>query len=74
MTGLGYGLHIWDFDVMTNMPPLLVIVNVAGTFSVTAASWSKTRFGITLLHLTDGWVKKTVWFILITMNGHCHGA
>ena len=68
MTGLGYGLHIWDFDVMTNMPPLLVIVNVAGTFSVTAASWSKTSFGITLLHLTEGWVKKTVWFILITMN------
>ncbi|KAG7293706.1 hypothetical protein NEMBOFW57_003763 [Staphylotrichum longicolle] len=68
MTGLGYGLHIWDFDVMNNMPPLLRIFNVAGTFSVTAAIWSKTSFGITLLHLTNGWVKKTVWAILITMN------
>ncbi len=47
-----HGLHIWDFDVMTNMPPLLVIVNVAGTFSVTAVSWSQTSFGIPLLHLT----------------------
>jgi hypothetical protein len=68
MTRLGYGLHIWDFDVMNNMPPLLVIVNVAGTFSVTAAIWSKTSFGITLLHLTNGWVKKTVLFIIISMN------
>jgi hypothetical protein len=68
MTGLGYGLHIWDFDVMNNMPPLLKIVNVAGSFSVTAAIWSKTSFGITLLHLTNGWVKNTVWVIIITMN------
>ncbi|KAK4150474.1 hypothetical protein C8A00DRAFT_46134 [Chaetomidium leptoderma] len=68
MTGLGYGLHIWDFDVMTNMPRLLPIINTAGTFSVTAAIWSKTSFGITLLQLTDGWTKKVTWFILISMN------
>ncbi|GAB1309823.1 Rhodopsin domain-containing protein [Madurella fahalii] len=67
MTTLGYGLHIWDFD-LANMQALLVIINVAGTFSVTAAIWSKTSFGITLLHLSDGWVKKATWFILISMN------
>lgn len=67
MTTLGYGLHIWDFN-LANMPKLLVIINVAGTFSVTAAIWSKTSFGITLLQLSDGWVKKTTWFILISMN------
>ncbi|KXX80058.1 hypothetical protein MMYC01_200609 [Madurella mycetomatis] len=67
MTTLGYGLHIWDFNI-ANMPKLLVIINVAGTFSVTAAIWSKTSFGITLLHLSDGWVKKTTWFILVSMN------
>ncbi|KAL1837602.1 hypothetical protein VTJ49DRAFT_3620 [Mycothermus thermophilus] len=68
MTALGYGKHIWDFDVVNNMAPLLVIVNAAGTLSVTAASWSKTSFGITLLKLTQGWVKKLTWFILISMN------
>jgi hypothetical protein len=66
-TNLGYGLHIWDFD-LTNMAPLLVLINVAGTFSVTAAIWSKTSFGITLLKLSDGWAKKAVWFILVSMN------
>jgi hypothetical protein len=68
MTGLGYGKHIWDFDVLNNMAPLLPIVNVAGTFSVTAAIWSKTSFGITLLKLTEGWANKATWFIIISMN------
>jgi hypothetical protein len=65
---LGYGLHIWDFDVQNNMAPLVVMMNVTGTFSVTAAIWSKTSFGITLLHLTDGWAKKATWFIIVSMN------
>jgi hypothetical protein len=68
MTGLGYGKHIWDFNVLENMPRLLIPINAAGTFSVTSAIWSKTSFGITLLHLTDGWAKKVTWFIIITMN------
>jgi hypothetical protein len=68
MTTLGYGLHIWDFDVLDKMPRLLTPINAAGTFSVTAAIWSKTSFGITLLHLTDGWANKATWFIIITMN------
>ncbi|KAK4041870.1 hypothetical protein C8A01DRAFT_14465 [Parachaetomium inaequale] len=68
MTGLGYGKHIWDFNVLENMPRLLIPINAAGTFSVTSAIWSKTSFGITLLHLTDGWTKKVTWFIIITMN------
>jgi len=67
MTSLGYGLHIWDFD-MRNMGRLLLTINVAGSFSVTAAIWSKTSFAFTLLRLTDGWVKKLVWFIIISMN------
>ncbi|KAK3954330.1 hypothetical protein QBC32DRAFT_336455 [Pseudoneurospora amorphoporcata] len=68
MTRLGYGLHFWDFDVVNNMAPLLLLVNVAGTFSVTAAIWSKTSFAITLLRLTHGWMKGLLWFIIITMN------
>lgn len=50
------------------MAPLLVIMNVTGSFSVTAAIWSKTSFGITLLHLTEGWVKIVTWVIILSMN------
>jgi hypothetical protein len=67
LTSLGYGLHSWDFE-MANLEKLLLPTNVAGTFSITAAVWSKTSFGITLLHCTDGWVKKVTWFCVITMN------
>ena len=67
MTHLGYGLHIWDFPLQ-NMGPLLVLVNIAGTFSSTAAIWSKTSFAITLLKLTDGRIKALLWFVIVSMN------
>ncbi|KAK3293971.1 uncharacterized protein B0H64DRAFT_418034 [Chaetomium fimeti] len=66
-TSFGYGLHIWDFD-MRYMDDLLLPTNVAGTFSITAAAWSKTSFGLTLLHITDGWHKRLTWFCIISMN------
>jgi hypothetical protein len=67
---LGYGYHIWDFPVekFATTVDLFKAINVAGTFSVTAAVWSKTSFALTLLRLTDGWVKKLIWFIIISMN------
>ncbi|KAK3364700.1 putative integral membrane protein [Lasiosphaeria hispida] len=67
LTHLGYGLHIWDFN-LANMAQLLITVNVTGTFSVTAAIWSKTSFAITLLKLTEGWAKYLVWYIIVSMN------
>ncbi|KAK3335102.1 hypothetical protein B0T19DRAFT_6 [Cercophora scortea] len=66
-TTLGYGLHIWDFN-LANMPKLVIYLNVAGTFSITAAAWSKTSFAITLLRLTHGWHKWVVWFIIVSVN------
>ncbi|KAK3905539.1 hypothetical protein C8A05DRAFT_41503 [Staphylotrichum tortipilum] len=67
MTTLGYGKHIWDFP-LENFSSIMVPTTVAGTFSATAAVWSKTSFGITLLHITDGWIKKVTWFCIISMN------
>ncbi|KAK4125525.1 hypothetical protein N657DRAFT_568158 [Parathielavia appendiculata] len=67
MTTLGYGLHIWDFD-WNNFQAIMVPTLASGTFSITAAVWSKTSFGITLLHITDGWYKKVTWFCIISMN------
>ncbi|KAK0624516.1 hypothetical protein B0T17DRAFT_492545 [Bombardia bombarda] len=67
VTTLGYGRHIWDFD-MANMSKLAVFMNLSGTFSVMGAIWSKTSFAITLLKVTDGWVKRGVWFIIVSIN------
>lgn len=43
-------------------------INIAGTLSLTAATWSKTSFALTLLRLTNGWTKGLIWFIIITTN------
>jgi hypothetical protein len=69
-TTLGYGYHIWDFppELLPSIFDLLKVINLSGTFSLTAAIWSKTSFALTLLRLTEGWMKVVVWFIIISMN------
>ncbi|KXX78526.1 hypothetical protein MMYC01_206366 [Madurella mycetomatis] len=67
ITTLGYGLHIWDYD-FSNMEHMMLPTSVAGTLSIVAAVWSKTSFGITLLKITDGWIKKLTWYCIISMN------
>jgi hypothetical protein len=42
--------------------------NTSGFFAILAAMWSKTSFAITMLRITDGWTKKFVWFIIISVN------
>jgi len=68
-TTLGYGKHVYDipFDQPTIEKTILAI-SIGGTFSLTAAIWSKTSFALTLLRLTDGWLKKCIWFCIITTN------
>lgn len=64
---LGFGKHIWDWD-LENLTPLILLINVAGSFSATAAIWSKTSFAFTMLRLTEGYMRWLVWFIIISMN------
>jgi hypothetical protein len=53
-----------------NLPKMPFVAVFAGFFSVLAAAWSKTSFGLTLLRLSQGWIiKGVIWFIIITMNG-----
>ena len=67
-TTLGYGAHTWDIPPnLDDIAQVLLLLNVAGTFSVTAAIWSKTSFAFTLLRLTNGWMKAVVWFIIISL-------
>ena len=65
--GLGYGKHNADIsqDVFSR---LLLYSNAAGFCSILAAVWSKTSFAITLLRISDGWTKRFVWFVIITVN------
>lgn len=67
LVSLGYGRHIWDFP-FENFSRFSLAVVIRAVFSITALAWSKTAFGITLLRLTTGWMKATVWFVIITVN------
>ena len=64
---LGFGKHIWDID-FRNIPPFLFYSTFSGFFSILSAMWSKTSFAITLLRISDGWVKKFVWFAIVSVN------
>ena len=67
MTTLGFGTHIWDID-LSNQEKMMLPTNIVATFSIVASVWCKTSFGVTLLHVTDGWIRKTTWFCIISMN------
>ena len=47
---------------------MLLLINIAGSCTLTAAIWSKTSFALTLLRLTEGRMKWVLWFIIISMN------
>ncbi|KAK4153813.1 hypothetical protein C8A00DRAFT_43316 [Chaetomidium leptoderma] len=64
---LDYGKHSYDMRP-ENLPKMPFVAVFAGFFSVLAAAWSKTSFGLTMLRLTQGRMKAVVWFIIITLN------
>jgi hypothetical protein len=64
---LGFGRSFWDFN-FRNLSQFLLFTNLAGTFSILAALWSKTSFAITVLRISAGWTRLAVWFIIISVN------
>ncbi|KAK4124425.1 hypothetical protein N657DRAFT_390811 [Parathielavia appendiculata] len=64
---LGFGRPLTQFKA-GNLAPFLLYSNLAGTFSILAALWSKTSFAVTVLRISSGWVKASVWFIIVTVN------
>lgn len=64
---LDYGKHSYDMRP-ENLPKMPFIAVFAGFFSVLAASWSKTSFALTLLRLSERWMRIMIWFIIITLN------
>ncbi len=63
----GYGKRLYDLspEQLAKMP---LIANVAGTLSVLAAAWSKTSFALTLLRISDRWMKVVIWILLVSLN------
>ncbi|KAK1753918.1 hypothetical protein QBC47DRAFT_302551 [Echria macrotheca] len=64
MVAAGYGRHPWDVVE----EPSLVVVMIRSTLTVTAAAWSKTAFGITMLRLGEGQLRWILWFVIVTLN------
>lgn len=67
---LGYGKHVWDIP-RGNLNELYFIGQISVTFAITAQSWSKTSFAISMLLISDGIHGKTryfVWFAIVSMN------
>ncbi|KAK3899150.1 hypothetical protein C8A05DRAFT_37252 [Staphylotrichum tortipilum] len=62
-----YGRHTWDFHP-PDLDKFVLIVAIRATFTVTAIAWTKTAFAFTLLRLTEGWIKISLWVMIITMN------
>ena len=63
----GFGQHLWDVNPQDFIPLNLVAI-IAGFFSILAAMWSKTSFALTLLRISQPWMKKAIWVIIITLN------
>ncbi|KAK0711898.1 hypothetical protein B0H67DRAFT_555801 [Lasiosphaeris hirsuta] len=63
----GLGKHVYAVPP-ENFPLLGVVGNLTGTFSILAATWSKTSFALTLLRLMQGRMRILLWFIIATVN------
>jgi hypothetical protein len=63
----GYGKHLYDItqDDLNKMP---IVANIAGFFSILAALLSKTSFAITLARISEGWILRLIWTIIISMT------
>lgn len=64
---LGLGLPLTHFDP-SNINSFLLLSNLAGSFSILAALWSKTSFAFTVLRISTRWIRALVWFIIVTVN------
>lgn len=64
---LGFGRPLSEFN-FKNLEIYLLVCNLAGTFSILSALWSKTSFAITVLRISSGKTKWLVWFIIVTVN------
>jgi hypothetical protein len=63
----GYGKHVYEIDHETITYSLL-IDRIGVLFFITAAIWSKTSFGLTLVRITTGKLRSTIWILMALMH------
>ena len=66
-TTIGYGLHTWDFPIQ-NIGLFFRVFTAGATFAIIASIWSKTSFALTILRLSQGWMRWFIWFLIILVN------
>ncbi|KAK3689145.1 hypothetical protein B0T22DRAFT_380612 [Podospora appendiculata] len=64
---LGLGMHMDDIH-LENLATVGLLGTLGGSFSILAAVWSKTSFGLTLLRIAQKKTRIVVWVIIVTMN------
>ncbi|ERT01090.1 hypothetical protein HMPREF1624_02329 [Sporothrix schenckii ATCC 58251] len=64
---LGFGRHFDEFDPR-NLERYGIYSMLSGFFSILSSVFSKTSFAITLLRLTDGWTKRLIWAIIVSLH------
>ena len=63
----GLGKH-GRFISPDDLPSLLFFSYLAGFFTILSATWTKSSFAITLLSISEGWTRRVVWFMLVSVN------
>ncbi|KAI1369946.1 hypothetical protein F5Y08DRAFT_291778 [Xylaria arbuscula] len=63
----GWGQQPYEISPSV-LPQILLALLISGLFSILGATISKTSFALTLLRISSGWVKWTVWFAIVTIN------
>ncbi|KAK3317380.1 hypothetical protein B0T19DRAFT_434879 [Cercophora scortea] len=64
---LGLGMHMDDIH-LENLATIGLLGTLGGSFSILAAVWSKTSFGLTLIRIAQKKTRIVVWVIIVTMN------
>src|SRR3569833_2554473 len=64
----GFGKHTWDLTP-EQLASFSTVILVRVTMTITAVSWSKTSFAITVLRIAETRsMRCLLWFIIITIN------
>jgi len=64
----GMGKHSYDLSVYKDPVRFMIILSSRATTTLTATSWSKTAFAVSLLRLTTDRTKDFVVFIIVSLN------
>ncbi|KAH8881980.1 hypothetical protein GQ53DRAFT_734537 [Thozetella sp. PMI_491] len=64
---LGFGQHS-SAIIGSHWSRILLFTNAAGFGTILAALWSKTSFALTMLRISEGWVRSFIYFVIVTVN------